>query len=177
MRAPASARILVVDIGGSHVKLALGRRARVRFRSGRRMGPRDMMRKIRKRIEGWDYDAVSIGYPGAVQRGRIVRDPHSLAAGWKRFDFRKAFGRPVQVINDAAMQALGAYRGGVMLFLGLGTGLGTTLIVDDALVPMEVAHLHLPGKKTTFEALVDDAARRRLGHARWRRHVAELVDV
>jgi predicted NBD/HSP70 family sugar kinase len=175
VKAPAPSRILVVDVGGSHVKLALGAHARRKFKSGRQMPPAEMMRKIRKHTAGWEFAAVSIGYPGVVQRGRIAREPRNLGKGWMRFDFREAFGRPVKLINDAAMQALGAYRGGVLLFLGLGTGLGTTLIVDGTLVPLEIAHLHLPGEKATFEQMVGDAARERLGHAKWRRHVVDVV--
>src|SRR5262249_34565808 len=124
----------------------------------------------------WNYDAVSIGYPGIVRRGQIAQDPHNLGKGWKGFDFRKAFGMPVKVINDAAMQALGAYRGGVMLFLGLGTGMGTALIVDGTVVPMELAHLQLPGEEDTFEDLVGDAVRRRCGNKQWRRNVEHIVD-
>ena len=174
-KAPSPRRILVVDVGGSHVKFIMGRRAEVRFESGPEMQPDRMVRKIRKQIEHWSCEAVSIGYPGIVRRGRIAHEPHNLGKGWKRFDFQKAFGIPVKVINDAAMQALGAYRGGIMLFLGLGTGLGTTLIVDNTLVPMELAHLHLPGDDETFEERVSESARRRLGNSKWRRHVRDLV--
>jgi glucokinase len=174
-RVPLPGRVLVVDVGGSHVKFVLGRRAAIKFESGPRMEPRRMVRKIRQHIRQWDCEAVSIGYPGIVTRGRITHEPHNLGKGWKRFDFREAFGVPVKVINDAAMQALGAYRGGTMLFLGLGTGLGTTLIVDHTVVPMELAHLHLPGEDDTFEDLVGEAARKRLGNSKWRRKVHDLV--
>ncbi len=169
-------RILVVDVGGSHVKFLMGRRARVKIESGPRMTPRRMVRQIREHIRDWNCEAVSIGYPGVVTRGRITVNPHNLGKGWTGFDFRKAFGMPVKVINDAAMQALGSYRGGIMLFLGLGTGLGTTLIVDHTIVPLELAHLHLPGEHDTFEQRVGEEARKRVGNAKWRRHVADLVD-
>src|SRR5689334_4529218 len=145
VKAPAAARILVIDVGGSHVKFLMGRRAKVKLESGPHMNPRRMVREIREHIADWGCEAVSIGYPGVVTRGRITQNPHNLGKGWKDFDFRKAFGLPTKVINDAAMQALGSYRGGIMLFLGLGTGLGTTMIVDGTLVPLELAHLHLPG--------------------------------
>jgi polyphosphate glucokinase len=135
-----------------------------------------MVRLIREHTQDWNCEAVSIGYPGVVTRGRITVNPHNLGKGWKGFDFRKAFGVPVKVINDAAMQALGSYRGGTMLFLGLGTGLGTTLIVDHTIVPMELAHLHLPGEDDTFEKRVGEEARKRVGNAKWRRHVGDLVD-
>jgi predicted NBD/HSP70 family sugar kinase len=174
-RAPSAQRILVIDVGGSHVKFLVGRRGKVKIESGPRMDPRRMVRQIRQHIENWRCEAVSIGYPGVVKDGRITHNPHNLGKGWKGFDFRKAFGMPVKVINDAAMQALGAYRGGTMLFLGLGTGLGTTLIVDQTVVPMELAHLHLPGDDCTFESLVGDAARQNLGNVKWRRHVGDLV--
>ena len=172
---PSPQRILVIDVGGSHVKFLMGRRAKIKIESGPRMHPRRMVRLIRQHIEHWQCEAVSIGYPGVVKDGRITHDPHNLGKGWKGFDFRKAFGIPARVINDAAMQALGAYRGGTMLFLGLGTGLGSTLVVDYTVVPMELAHLHLPGEDGTFEGLVGDAARQRLGNAKWRRHVVDLV--
>ena len=171
-----SSRILVVDVGGSHVKFLMGRRARIKIESGPHMTPLRMVRLIREHVQDWDCEAVSIGYPGVVTRGRISVNPHNLGKGWKGFDFRKAFGLPVKVINDAAMQALGTYRGGTMLFLGLGTGLGTTLIVDHTIVPMELAHLHLPGEDDTFEKRVGEEARKRLGNAKWRRHVGDLVD-
>ena len=172
----AAQRILVVDIGGSHVKFAMRRRAMTRFESGPRLEPGHMVEEIRELTQDWKYDVVSIGYPGIVMRGRIAREPHNLGKGWKGFNFQKAFGMPVKVINDAAMQALGAYRGGVMLFLGLGTGLGTALIVDRTVVPMELAHLHLPGEDDTFENLVGEAARKRCGNKQWRRNVKHVVD-
>ena len=127
-------KILVVDVGGTHVKLlATGRKQRVEFPSGPQMTPRKMVAAVRAATAGWKYDAVSIGYPGAVVHGRPILEPHHLGSGWVGFDFRKAFHRPVKIVNDAAMQALGSYRGGRMLFLGLGTGLGSAMIVDNVL--------------------------------------------
>jgi polyphosphate glucokinase len=139
------------------------------------MTPRKMVKAIRAATAVWKYDAVSIGYPGPVAHGRPVCEPHNLGPGWVGFDFRKAFGRPVKVINDAAMQALGSYEGGRMLFLGLGTGLGSALVVDGSLEPMELAHL--PYKKgRTYEHYVGLAGLRRLGKSRWRRHVKGVIE-
>lgn len=168
-------RVLVIDIGGSHVKvLATGRRTPVKIPSGRGLTPAKMAKAVRGATAGWRYDAVSIGYPGAVLHGKPVSEPRHLGGGWIGFSFRRAFGRPVRVINDAAMQALGSYKGGRMLFLGLGTGLGTALIVDGALEPMELAHL--PYRKgRTYEEYVGKAGLARLGKKKWRRHVADVV--
>ena len=125
-------KILVIDIGGTHVKvLATGHRKFVEFPSGPKMTPAKMVAAVRAATEGWKYDVVSIGYPGAVVHGRPISEPHHLGSGWVGFNFKKAFGRPVKIVNDAAMQALGSYQGGRMLFLGLGTGLGSALIVDN----------------------------------------------
>jgi len=129
---------------------------------------------VRTATAGWKFEAVSIGYPGAVVHGHPVAEPHNLGRGWVGFDFRKAFGRPVKVINDAAMQALGSYRGGRMLFLGLGTGLGSALIVDGVLEPMELAHLPYKNGRT-YEDYVGLAGLKRLGKKKWRRHVADVV--
>jgi polyphosphate glucokinase len=168
-------KVLVVDVGGTHVKiLATGHRVPIKLASGPTMTPARMVAAVKKAAAGWTYSAVSIGYPGAVLHGRPVAEPHNLGHGWVGFNFKKAFGRPVRVINDAAMQALGSYRGGRMLFLGLGTGLGTALIVDGMLEPMELAHL--PYKKgRTYEEYVGLAGLKRLGRRKWRRHVAEVV--
>jgi polyphosphate glucokinase len=132
-----------------------------------------MVSQVKKLAEDWKYDVVSIGYPGPVLRGRPVAEPHNLAPGWVGFDFERAFGCPVKVINDATMQALGSYKGGKMLFLGLGTGLGSTLIVDGNAVPMELGHL--PYKKGTYEDYVGIRGLERFGKKKWRRHVAEVV--
>ena len=169
-------RILVIDVGGTHVKvLATGHRQRVLIPSGPRMTPARMVAAVRAATAGWQYDAVSIGYPGPVVQGRPRREPYNLGPGWMKFSFKRAFGRrPVKMVNDAAMQALGSYQGGRMLFLGLGTGLGSALIVDRVLEPMELAHL--PYKKgRTFEDYVGLAGLERRGRKKWRRQVAEVV--
>jgi polyphosphate glucokinase len=168
-------RILVIDVGGTHVKvLATGHQQRIEFPSGPGMTPGKMAAAVRAATAGWKYDAVSIGYPGAVVHGRPIIEPRHLGSGWVGFNFKKAFGRPVKIVNDAAMQALGSYRGGRMLFLGLGTGLGSALIVDHVLEPMELAHL--PYKKgRTYEDYVGLAGLERLGKKKWRHHVNEVV--
>ncbi len=167
---------MVLDIGGTHVKvLATARKAPVNIPSGPTMTPAKMVSAVRAATAGWKYDAVSIGYPGPVLHGRPLSDPHHLGPGWVGYDFRKAFRRPVKIINDAAMQALGSYKGRRMLFLGLGTGLGSALIVDGVLEPMELAHL--PYKKgRTYEDYVGLAGLKRLGKRKWRRHVADVVE-
>src|SRR5689334_4355226 len=156
-RRPSKRRILAVDVGGTHVKFEVnGRSERREFKSGPKLTARRMVSEVKRLTKDWDYDVVSVGYPGLVARGRVAAEPHNLGHGWTGFDFEKAFGRPVKVINDAAMQALGSYRGGRMLFLGLGTGLGSAMIVDDVIEPMELAHLpYRKGK--TFEDYVGAA--------------------
>jgi polyphosphate glucokinase len=166
--------ILVVDVGGTHVKLlATGHRTRRLVDSGPRMTPRRMVKAVRALTADWRYDVVSIGFPGPVLHGRIAAEPFNLGSGWVGFDFGAAFDLPVKIVNDAAMQALGAYRGGRMLFLGLGTGLGTALIVDGVVAPMELAHL--PYKKGTFEEYVGRRGLVRHGKKKWRRHVFDVV--
>src|SRR5512135_3147356 len=141
--------ILVIDVGGTHVKiLATGQDTPREFDSGPTMTPGQMVAVVVQAAEGWTYDVVSIGYPGPVLRGKPVAEPHNLGPGWVGFDFEAAFGCPVRLINDAAMQALGSYRGGKMLFLGLGTGLGSALIVEGIVEPLELGHL--PYKKKTY---------------------------
>lgn len=168
-------KILVIDVGGTHVKvLGSGRRAPVKIPSGRALTPRRMVSAVKRATDGWKYDAVSIGYPGAVMHGRPVHEPHNLGPGWVGFDFQRAFGKPVKVVNDASMQALGSYRGGRMLFLGLGTGLGSALVVDGAVEPMELAHL--PYKKgRTYEDYVGLRGLERLGKKKWRRAVEDVA--
>ena len=172
---PDPARVLVVDVGGSHVKFRMGPRGRIRrFDSGPDMTAADMARKVRKLARDLPYEAVSIGYPGLVLRGRIAAEPYNLGEGWVGYDFEKTLGRPVRVINDATMQALGSYQGGRMLFLGLGTGLGATLILDGAVEPMEIGHM--PYKRGhTFEDYVGERGRKKLGNRKWRKAVAEVV--
>ena len=169
-------RILVIDIGGTHVKvLATGHRQRVEFPSGPKMTPAKMVAAVWAATAGWKYDAVSIGYPGPVVHGHPLCEPHNLGPGWVGFDFKKAFGgRPVKIINDAAMQALASYKGRRMLFLGLGTGLGAALIVDGVLEPLELAHLPYQ-KGRTYEDYLGLAGLKRLGKRKWRRHVNEVV--
>lgn len=168
--------VLAIDIGGSHVKCATSNsRKRARFRSGPQLTPAETVRGVIEATKGWRFDRIAIGYPGVVRDGKPVREPHNLGRGWVGFDFRKAFRCPVRIINDAAMQALGDYRGGKMLFLGLGTGLGSALIVDGAVVPLELAHLRWTSHHD-YEHYVGERGRRRLGDARWRRQVLEVTD-
>jgi polyphosphate glucokinase len=166
--------VLVVDVGGTNVKiLATGQKERRRFPSGPALTAEQMVRGVKELAGDWKYAAVSIGYPGPVLHGRPVAEPHNLAPGWVRFDYGAAFGCPVKVINDAAMQALGSYKGGKMLFLGLGTGLGSAMILDGIVEPMELGHL--PYKKGTYEDYVGIRGLDRLGKKRWRDYVADVV--
>jgi polyphosphate glucokinase len=168
-------RILVIDVGGTHIKLtATGRRTPIEIPSGPTMTAKKMVRLVRKAVAGWKYAAISIGYPGPVLHGKPVSEPRNLGGGWVGFDFRKAFGRPAKLINDAAMQALGSYTRGRMLFLGLGTGLGSALIVDGVLEPMELAHLPYQ-KGRTYEDYVGAAALKRSGKKKWRRDVRKVI--
>jgi len=168
--------VLAIDVGGSHVKVRVSNRRDVRqFESGPQMNAVRMVAGVHELAGDWKYDVVSIGYPGIVIHGKIVTDPHGLGRGWVGFDFRRAFGRPVRVINDAAMQAIGSYQGGRMLFLGLGTGLGSAMIVDGIVESMELAHMHYR-KGRTYEDDVGDRGRRRLGSKKWRRAVKKVVE-
>jgi polyphosphate glucokinase len=170
-----SMNVLVIDIGGTNVKiLATGQTEARRFPSGKAMTPALMVAGVMKLAKDWEYEAVSIGYPGIIKKGKIVTEPHNLGPGWTTFDFEAAFKLPVKIMNDAAMQALGNYKEGVMLFLGLGTGLGSAIIAEGAVVPMEVAHLSY--KKGTFEDYVGARGLERLGRKRWQRHVAVCVE-
>jgi polyphosphate glucokinase len=167
--------VLVVDVGGTHVKiLATGQEAKREFPSGPKMTAEQMVAGVQKAAEGWPFEAVSIGYPGPVLRGRPVSEPRNLGAGWVGFDFEAAFHCPVKILNDAAMQALGSYEGGKMLFLGLGTGLGSALIVDGVIEAMELAHL--PYRKRTYEDYVGIRGLKRLGKKKWRRYVQDVVE-
>ncbi len=173
-RADNAKKVLVIDIGGTSVKLlATGQPERRRFVSGRKMTPGMMAKKTIKLVSDWTYSAVSIGYPGPVLHGKPVSEPYNLGPGWVGFDFAGAFGHPVKVVNDAAMQALGSYKGGKMLFLGLGTGLGTAMIVNGIVEPMELGHL--PYKKGTYEDYLGRAGLERVGKKRWRHNVEEVV--
>jgi predicted NBD/HSP70 family sugar kinase len=167
--------VLVIDVGGTHIKLlASGRKDEIKIPSGPRMTAGQMVADVRKAVASWKYSAVSIGYPGPVLNGKPKSEPHNLGAGWVHFDFRKAFGRPVKIVNDAAMQALGSYRGGRMLFLGLGTGLGSALILEGVLAPLELAHL--PYRKgRSYEDYLGIRGLERQGKKKWRRHVFDVV--
>ena len=168
--------ILVIDVGGTNIKvLATGQKEPVKIPSGTKMTAKKMVKEVRDATKDWNYSVVSIGYPAPVVHGHPLSEPHNLGGGWVGFDFRKAFGRPVKIVNDAAMQALGIYRGGRMLFLGLGTGLGSAMIVDGIVEPMEVAHL--PFKKgRTFEDYLGIRGLKRLGKKKWRRYVALIAE-
>jgi polyphosphate glucokinase len=167
--------ILVIDVGGNNAKLKLSDNDEVRkFPSGPELTPTALVEGVREATKDWDYDRISIGYPGPVGNDKVLLEPVNLGRGWVGFDFAAAFGKPVRLINDAAMQALGSYDGGRMLFLGLGTGLGTTLIIDGVVAPMEIGHL--PYKKCrTFEDYVGNAGLKRLGKKKWRVAVADVV--
>jgi polyphosphate glucokinase len=168
-------KVLAVDIGGTNVKiLASGEKEPRRFPSGPKLTPKEMVAGVKKLAQGWKYDVVSVGYPGLVVHGRPVAEPRNLGKGWVAFDYKAAFGKPVKVINDAAMQALGSYKGGKMLFLGLGTGLGSTVIADGVVEPMELAHL--PYRKATYEDYVGLRGLEKRGKKKWRRHVEQVVE-
>ena len=171
-RAPA---VLTVDVGGSNVKAVLnGVDERRRFPSGKKLTAEQMVTRVLELTADWTYVGVSVGVPAPVVNDRVLRDPVNLGKGWKGFDFAEAFGRPTKVLNDAAMQALGSYQGGRMLFLGLGTGLGSTMILDGTIAPMEIGHL--PFRKATYEDYVGERGRERLGQSRWRKAVFDTVE-
>jgi hypothetical protein len=167
-------KILVIDIGGTHVKLMMSRLEKRKFDSGPRMTPRQMIAKIKASSAGWTFDAVSIGFPSPVRKGRITRDPKHLGKGWAGFDFGKALGKPVRIINDAAMQALGSYHGGRMLFLGLGTGLGSAMAWEKTLLPLELGDLPYRDGKI-IEQFLGKPGLARLGEAAWKREVRHAV--
>ena len=168
-------KVLAIDVGGTHVKILVsGETTPQKFVSGPKMTAQQMVSQVKKLATEWEYDAVSIGYPGPVLQGHILHDPHNLAPGWVKFNFKKAFGCPVKVINDAAMQALGSYKGGSMLFLGLGTGLGSAMIVDGFLEPMELGHL--PYRKATYEDYVGLRGLEKYGKNKWRKCVVDVVE-
>jgi polyphosphate glucokinase len=170
-------KVLVIDVGGTHIKVGLGsQRKPTVLDSGPTMTAARMAAAVRQATQGWKYDAVSIGYPGPVINGRPGKEPKNLGAGWVRFDYEKAFHRPVRVVNDAAMQALGSYQGGRMLFLGLGTGLGSALVADGVVEPLELAHLPYR-KNRSYEDYVGQRGLKRLGRKRWQRHVEKVVEL
>jgi len=169
-------RVLVIDVGGTHVKvLATGRKAHREVESGPTMTAEQMVAAVKHLVPDWKYEAVSIGYPGPVVHDRPLHEPYNLGGGWVGFDFRTAFGCPVKIVNDAAMQALGSYKGGRLLFLGLGTGLGSAMVVDNIVQPMELGHL--PYRKgRTYEDYVGLRGLNRLGKKRWRQHVLVVIE-
>jgi predicted NBD/HSP70 family sugar kinase len=167
-------KVLVIDVGGTNIKVAVtGEKEGRKIPSSARLTPRKMVAGVKATTKDWKYDAVSIGYPGVVRNGRIAVEPFNLGRGWVGFSFRNAFRRPVRIVNDAVMQALGSYRGGTMLFLGLGTGLGTALVVNGHLVPMELGHF--PYRKQTIEDFLGTRGVEVLGRSRWRKMVGEIV--
>jgi polyphosphate glucokinase len=169
-------KILVVDVGGTHIKiLATGQKTKREVASGPKMTARQMCAWVNKAAADWPYDVASIGYPAPVVHGKPFREPYNLGKGWVGFDYRKALGCPVKIMNDAAMQALGSYKGGRMLFLGLGTGLGAAMIVDGVVEPMELAHLPYQRGKT-YEDYLGARGLKRLGKKRWRRYVTRVVE-
>ena len=170
-------RILVLDVGGTHVKLLVtGMKQPILIPSGPTMTPRAMVRQVKAAVKSIPYDVVSMGYPGPVVHGKPLQEPHNLGKGWVGFDFRKALGRPVKVINDAAMQALGSYKKGRMLFLGLGTGLGSAMIADGVLEPMEMGHVPYKHGKT-YEDYLGIRGLKRLGRKKWEREVTKVVEL
>jgi len=167
-------KVLAIDIGGNNVKILLsGHKEARKFPSGPKLTARKMIAGVKALTKDWQYDVVSIGYPGVVHRNRIVAEPINLGKGWAGFDFRAAFRKPVKVVNDAVMQAIGSYHGGTMLFLGLGTGLGTALIVNGHVVPMELGHF--PYKKMTIEDYLGTRGVQIFGVNRWRKLVEVVV--
>jgi polyphosphate glucokinase len=163
-------RVLVIDIGGTNVKLlATGQRTPLKFPSGRKLTPKKMVAGVKAHAGTWKYDAVAIGYPGQVRDSRILKEPRNLARGWTQFDFKAAFGCPVRIMNDAAMQALGSYKRGLLLFLGLGTGLGAALVADGVVIPMELGGLSF--KDGTYEDYLGVLALNRLGRKKWQKYV------
>lgn len=168
-------KVLVIDVGGTNVKVSLGGRGEpLKIPSGPELSAARMVAKVKKATAGWKYDVVSIGYPGPVVNGRPAEEPRNLGAGWIRYEYAKAFGRPVRVLNDAAMQALGCYQGGRMLFLGLGTGLGSALVANGALEPLELAHLPYRNNRT-YEDYAGLRGLERMGPKRWTEHVFKIV--
>ena len=167
-------KVLVVDVGGTHVKiLATGQKDHREFASGPTLTAEQMVARVKTLAGAWKYDVVSMGYPGPVVHGRPIAEPHNLGPGWVGFDYRAGFGCPIKIVNDAAMQALGGYKGGKMLFLGLGTGLGSAMIVNGIVEPMELGHL--PYRKSTYEDYVGNRGLGRHGKKKWRKHVADVV--
>jgi polyphosphate glucokinase len=175
VQAAKTPKVLVIDVGGTHIKLLVaGQKDPRKIPSGPAMTAGKMVRVVKECVKDWKFDRVSLGYPGPIINGHPLREPHNLGRGWMKFDFSRAFGCPVKMINDASMQALGSYKGGRMLFLGLGTGLGSAMIVDGVLEPMELAHLLYKNGKT-YEDYLGLRGLERMGKKKWRRHVAKVT--
>ena len=167
-------KILVIDVGGTHVKMMISRKKKRKFKSGPKLTPREMVTEVNEEVEDWKFDAISMGFPAPVRDGRILDEPKHLGKGWVRFNFEKAFGKPVRVVNDAAMQALGSYRGGRMLFLGLGTGLGSTLVLRDTVIPLELGDLPYRDDRI-IEDFLGKPGIGELGEKEWERQVMSAV--
>ncbi|MDX5339105.1 MAG: ROK family protein [Cyclobacteriaceae bacterium] len=167
--------VLVIDIGGSNIKiLATNQPERIKIPSGSDFKPEDLVPLVKEAAKDWSYEVITIGFPGVVKHGEIIADPVNMGNGWKGFDFQKAFGCPVKIINDAAMQALGSYEGGKLLFMGFGTGLGTAMVYEDLILPLEGGHL--PFKLGTFETHVGNAAMKKLGKRKWKEMVYKTIE-
>jgi polyphosphate glucokinase len=168
-------RVIAIDVGGTHVKVLLsGEDTPRKFESGPSLTPTEMVKGVKQITKDWKYDAVSIGYPGPVMRDRPIVEPFNLGKGWVGFPYERSFGCPIKIINDAAMQALGSYKKGRMLFLGLGTGLGTAMVIDGIVEPMELGHL--PYRKGTYEDYVGLRGLKKRGKRKWRKSVADVVE-
>jgi predicted NBD/HSP70 family sugar kinase len=166
--------VLVIDIGGSNIKiLATGQPERIKIPSGTNFTPDEMVRLVKENSKNWEFEAISMGFPGVVKNNKIVVEPRNLGSGWTTYDFESAFGCPIKIINDAAMQALGSYEGKNLLFLGLGTGLGTAMILNKLIIPMEAAHL--PYKKSTFELYLGKESLQKYGSVKWENNVLECI--
>ena len=168
-------KVLVIDVGGTHVKLMISRAKKRKFKSGPKMTPREMVSRIKSELNGWKYDAIAIGFPAPVRNGRILCEPKHLGKGWMNFNFEKALGKPVRIINDAAMQALGSYRGGRMLFLGLGTGLGSALVLPNIVLPLELGDLPYRNRQI-IEDFLGKPGMAGLGPKEWERDVIRAVE-
>ncbi len=167
-------KILVIDVGGTNVKMMISRAKRRKFKSGPKMTPREMVAQIKNEVEDWKFDVVSIGFPAPVRDGRILAEPKHLGKGWARFNFEKAFKKPVRIVNDAALQALASYRGGRMLFLGLGTGLGSTLVLNDTVIPLELGDLPYC-EDLIIEDFLGKLGLEELGEKEWQRDTIQAV--
>lgn len=167
--------VLVIDVGGTHVKLMISRKKKRKFKSGPQMTPREMVAQMKTELKDWKYEAIAVGFPAPVRDGRILSDPKHLGKGWVGFDFEKALKKPVRILNDAALQALGSYRGGRMLFLGLGTGLGSTLVLPNMILPLELGDLPYRDHRI-IEDFLGRSGIDKLGNKEWEREVTFAVN-